>query len=69
MGKTTWDYFQEMRDKEDEYLRLRDAKSDGCCHGMNPFEVAEYDAKIMCAYNAFLDAREKWVASTLGARV
>lgn len=33
----------------DKYLELRDAKSNGCCHGMTIPEVLRYDEQIMSA--------------------
>ena len=30
----------------DEYYKLRDAKSNGCCHGMSLYEIAAYDRKV-----------------------
>ena len=48
---------------EDEYYKLRDAKSDGCCHGMSLYEVLAYDNKIIAAAEALHDARESYLAS------
>jgi len=45
----------EVRAADDEYLRLRDAKSDGCCVGLSLIGVLAYDAKIMRAYQELLD--------------
>jgi hypothetical protein len=44
-------YLQKIqREAEDAYLDLRDAKSSGCCAGMNLFQVLEYDSKIEAAH-------------------
>ena len=41
-----------------EYLELRDAKSNGCCHGKSMMEVLEYDALIMKAYQKLQAAQQ-----------
>ena len=46
----------------DEYYKLRDAKSDGCCHGMYLYEVIAYDNKIEAAAKAMHDAHEAYLA-------
>ena len=47
----------------EEYYKLRDAKSNGCCHGMSLYEVIEYDNKIIAAANAMNKAREAYLVS------
>lgn len=42
--------YKEADRLRDIYLELRDAKSDGCCHGMTIPEILKYDARIMAAY-------------------
>jgi hypothetical protein len=41
----------------DEYFRLRDAKSDGCCHGMTIPQVLAYDSQIEAAAQRLANAR------------
>lgn len=47
-----------LRDKaEAAYLDLRDAKSNGCCHGFSIPQVLAYDDKILAARDNVMDAR------------
>ena len=46
-----------------EYQKLRDAKSNGCCHGMSLYEVIEYDNKIMTAVTTMNKAKEAYLVS------
>ena len=46
-----------------EYYKLRDAKSNGCCHGMSLYEVMAYDSKIIAAANAMDKAKDEYLAS------
>ena len=41
----------------DEYLELRDAKSNGCCHGWPISKIIEYDNRIEAAAERLKDAR------------
>lgn len=41
----------------DEYYKLRDAKSNGCCHTMSLYEIAAYDRKIEDAAKAIHNAK------------
>lgn len=42
--------YKEADRLRDIYLELRDAKSDGCCHGMTVPEILKYDERIMAAH-------------------
>ena len=46
-----------------EYQKLRDAKSNGCCHNMSLYEVLEYDHRIMVAVTAMNKAKEAYLES------
>ena len=46
-----------------EYYRLRDAKSNGCCHGMSLYEVMAYDSKIIAAADIMDQAKDAYLAS------
>ena len=45
------------------YYKLRDAKSNGCCHGMSLYEVMAYDSKIIAAANEMDKAKDAYLAS------
>lgn len=53
---------KELRKTEDaaarEYLELRDAKSNGCCHGLSIMDVLAYDARIMKAADKLKAAQD-----------
>ena len=53
-----------------EYQKLRDAKSNGCCHNMTIREVTEYDKKIEMTVETMNSAKEAYMASIsdVGAR-
>lgn len=44
------DVHKRLNEARDKYLELRDAKSNGCCHGMTILQVMAYDRKITDAY-------------------
>jgi predicted aldo/keto reductase-like oxidoreductase len=50
----------------DIYLKLRDAKSNGCCHGMRIPQILEYDNKIIKAFNNYEEAQKHFEAFVQG---
>jgi hypothetical protein len=50
----------EVRAAEDAYYELRDAKSNGCCAGMNVLQVDAYDCKIIDAADKVRTTRARY---------
>lgn len=60
------DWFKQYKALEDkreavsnDYYKLRDAKSDGFCWGLNPIEVENYDKAIMLKADELEDIDKK----------
>lgn len=47
--------YNELNNAQDDYLKLRDAKSNGCCHEMSIREILAYDELIMEAHGGLMN--------------
>jgi hypothetical protein len=57
------DLDREVGKASNDYLALRDAKSNGCLSGKTLFEVLAYDALIEASFSRLQDLNNRLIAS------
>lgn len=54
---------KKVNEADDEYLRLRDMKSNGYCIGWSIMNILAFDEKILAAHKRAAAAYEAWRAA------